>query len=461
MTRFLIIFIPLYLFANLQGHLIDQRTKKPVMNAKVITDTNVSLSDAQGGFTLDDNSSDFKVKAYGYFPLKASLENNTTYLLEPIRVKALYLSFWAASPKKKTFKRVMNIIDTTEVNAIIVDVKNEFGLTSYKTDVVNVNKMGAYYQRTVKDMHAFMKIMKDKHIYTIARVVVFKDDLQATHFPKRALKTSDGNTWRNKEKLAWVNPFDEESHSNAINVAIDASKLGFDEINFDYIRFPAYRGIKYNKKCNQKTRIKAIESFLAKAQQRLDREGAFISVDTYGQICWADDDTGIGQTISSLAKHADYLSPMLYPSGFPKGAMGFADPTQHDYDIIYNSIEQMHDRIAPIRVRPWLQSFKDYAHSRKFYRAKEIRDQINASDDAQTDGWLIWNPSSRYHASAFLPKELEVKHKEEKQVVQATPRKAEVLHAKKTKKCQPLLKASPYGDYYFDHCQLHESSVFN
>lgn len=457
MMRFLIILLPIYIYANVSGLIINAQTQNPIANAKIIAHNIFCFSDKNGRYTIDTNASTLHVKAYGYRPFTLHSDINTTALLKPIKVKSLYLSFWGANPKTKTFKRILNIVDKTEVNSIIVDVKNEFGLTSYKTSLASINAKGAYYQRTIKDINAFIKIMKKHDVYLIARVVVFKDDLQATHWPERALKKPDGSVWRNREKLAWIDPFNDKSHTNALEVARNAAILGFDEVNFDYIRFPAYQGLKHSQKSTQKTRTKAIETFLAKAQKILDAEGVFSSVDTYGQICWAQDDTGIGQTVSSLAKYADYLSPMLYPSGFPKGAMGFKDPTAHNYDIIYQSIKQIHDRVKPIRVRPWLQSFKDYAHSRKFYKKKEIRDQINASRDAQTNGWLIWNPSSRYYFNAFVENERTL---EEVDVVQTAPQEAVKLAPKKPKACKPLLKKSPYGEYYFDHCQLGNRGLF-
>jgi len=458
MRLFFIFLIPISIFANLSGVIYDDLSQKPIASAKIITADGHTYSDINGTYSFETNATNYHVKAYGYRPYKGSFETNTSALLRPIKVKALYLSFWGASPKTKTFKRMMNIVDNTEVNAVIVDVKNEFGLTSYKTGVSAINAKGAFHQRTIKDIKAFIKIMKAKDIYVIARIVVFKDDLQASAWPQRALKKYDGSIWRNREKLAWINPFDPTSHDIALAVAMDAAKLGFDEINFDYIRFPAYRGIKHTQKNNEKNRTKAIEDFLLHAQTLLEKEGVFISVDTYGQICWASDDTGIGQTVSSLAKYADYLAPMLYPSGFPKGAMGFKDPTQHDYDIIYQSVTRMHDRIAPIRVRPWIQSFKDYAHSHKFYRKEAIRDQINACDDANTNGWLVWNPSSRYGINAYIENKpfLEVTD-----TVIVVPKKFKKITLKKqAKSCKPLLNKSPYGHYYFNHCQLHDRGVF-
>ncbi|MCK4875759.1 MAG: GTP-binding protein, partial [Sulfurimonas sp.] len=166
--------------------------------------------------------------------------------------------------------------------------------------------------------------------------------------------------------------------------------------------FPARTGLKYSKKNTQKNRLKAISSFLALAQDRLRKYGVFISVDTYGNICWSKDDNNIGQTVASLAEHADYLAPMLYPSGFATGSFFLEYPSEHPHTVVYRSIKNIKDKIAPKRVRPWLQHFKDYAHTKKYYRKFEIREQIRATQDTNTSGWMMWSPSSRYNLNYFI-----------------------------------------------------------
>ena len=127
----------------------------------------------------------------------------------------------------------------------------------------------------------------------------------------------------------------------------------------------------------------------------------FISVDTYGNTCWEKGDTGIGQKIDSLSKHCDYLSPMLYPSGFASGSFYFEHPSEHPYEVIYRSIKHIEDRIDPKRVRPWLQYFKDYAHTKKYYKKFEVNEQIRATEDVNASGWMMWSPSSKYHINYF------------------------------------------------------------
>jgi len=390
------------LFASYSATIVDKTTLKPIINA-TISDTFESVkSDKDGIFSIDSDAKSYHIKAYGYRPFELiSNSINSKIELEPINIKALYLTFWGANINSKTLKRILNIIENSEVNAVVVDVKTEYGSTSYKTSVERANSYGAWHQRTIKDIEKFMTLLKSKDIYTIARVVTFKDELQASNNPEYAIKNQKGEIWRNHDNMAWVDPFDKRSHLYAVDIAEDAAKMGFDEINFDYIRFPARSGLLYSKENTQKNRIKAIGEFLDLAQNRLRKYGVFISVDTYGNICWSNDDTNIGQTVTSLAAHADYLSPMLYPSGFAKGSLHLKHPSEHPYKIIYKSIDKIKDKIDPKRVRPWLQYFKDYAHKKRYYKKFEVNEQIRASEDINTSGWMMWSPSSRYHLDYF------------------------------------------------------------
>jgi len=401
----LIALLPTLLLASFSGTIVDKTTFKPIQNATLSDSTNSVKSDKNGYFLIDSEEETYHVKAYGYRPFSVSCDMNDSVLeVEPITVKALYLTFWGASNNSSTSKKIFEIIDKTEVNAVVVDIKNEYGSTLFWTSFKQANSYGAHKNRTNRNILKFMKKLKDKNIYTIARIVTFKDELQASNNPDYAIKLdSNGSIWRNHDNMAWVDPYDKRSHEYAISMAEEAAKVGFDEINFDYIRFPAKTGLRYSKKNTPKNRKKAIGAFLDLAQDRLRKYGVFISVDTYGNICWSKDDNGIGQTVTALAAHADYLSPMLYPSGFAKGSFYFDNPSEHPYDVIYRSVKNIQDKIEPKRVRPWLQYFKDYAHKRRYYRKAEIQAQIRATQDINTGGWMMWSPSSKYHSEYFKP----------------------------------------------------------
>ncbi len=394
------------LWGSFNGVIIDKTTSLPISNATVSDSLFSVKSDENGTFTIQSEEDKIFIKAYGYRPYTITKEINTTIIaIEPITVKALYLSFWRASNNSPRLKEILDIINRTEINSIVVDVKSEYGSTSYKTSFEKANGYGAHKDRTNRDIEHFIKLMKSKNIYTIARIVTFKDELQASNNPEYAIKKSDGTLWRNHDEMAWVDPFDKRSHEYTISIAQDAAKVGFDEINFDYIRFPAKEGLSFSKESTQESRVEAISEFLKLAQSRLRKYGVFISVDTYGNICWENNDMGIGQMIEPLSRYADYISPMLYPSGFSKGSFGLENPSEHPHAVIYRSLKNIEDKIDSKRLRPWLQSFKDYAHTKIEYNYFEINEQIRAAMDTNTSGWMLWSPSSRYELSYFKAKE--------------------------------------------------------
>ncbi len=390
--------------------LVDKFTQEPLVNAQFIQNYTVMFSDSNGSVSFDANKSkSVHVKAYGYRPFSWDVNATATRLeIEPIKVKGLYLSFWGASPKSKTYANAMELIETTEANALVIDVKSEQGMMSYHTDVKEASEMDAHYNRTIKDIDSYMTGLKEKRVYTIARIVCFKDELSATNHPERAVKLADGTVWRNAAKMAWVDPFNPDAQDYIISIAVDAAQKGFDEINFDYVRFPAKADLLFSQENNEENRLKAIEYFIKKASLRLRPYGVFLSVDTYGYVAWnTDSDTNIGHRTDVLAKHADYLAPMLYPSGFNRGILGIDDPAAEPYRIIKATLLKMEETVEPERLRPWLQYFKDYAFSRIFYNDFEVKEQIRASDDTNCSGWLLWNPSSRYDRGGLIVNEKE------------------------------------------------------
>jgi hypothetical protein len=399
---FFIVLIKLSLFATYTGDIIDKITLKPIQNAMVSDSINTVYSNEYGVFKIDSNESKFHIKKSGYRRLSFSSDLYYTMItLEPITVKALYLSFWGAQMNSKRMKKIIHIIENSQVNAIVLDVKNEYGSTSYKTSVKLANSYGAFKKSTNKCIKTFIKLMKEKNIYTIARISTFKDELQASNNPQYAIKNKNGKIWRNYDNMAWVDPFDERSHKYTLDIAEDAAKIGFDEINFDYIRFPATKNLVFSKENTEENRLKAIEKFVDSAQKTLKPYGVFISVDMYGVTCWEKDDVGIGQKISSLIKYADYLAPMLYPSGFSSGSFNRESPSSYPYEVINKSINNIDKEINPKQIRPWLQYFQDYAHNKKQYKRYEIQEQIRATKDSKTSGWMMWSPSSRYHLNSF------------------------------------------------------------
>ncbi len=402
MKHLLLCLAAINLFASIEEvRILDKTTLNPISGAILSNKVCETRSDSDGKASIEMLHNVLYVKAYGY-KQQSIASGIKTVLMEPFSPKALYVSFWAAG-SSKYIREILELSKKTEINTVIVDVKNEFGSLSYKTDVKLAKEIGAHGERTISNIDAFVKKLKENNLYVIARVVVFKDDRLARTIDAYALKDSNGTVWRNKEKLAWVDPFESAVHEYVAEIAADAASRGFDEINFDYVRFPLKDGLVYKKAHNQRNRIEAISDFLKTANKRLQPYNVYTSVDTYGYVCWNKNDTHIGHTIKTLSEHADYIAPMLYPSGFGVGILGYRDPTDHPYEIINESINEGLNRaeVSPARFRPWLQSFKDYGFDRKFFRSKEVSEQIKGAEQASCSGWMLWNPSSRFSAKGL------------------------------------------------------------
>jgi hypothetical protein len=217
------------------------------------------------------------------------------------------------------------------------------------------------------------------------------------------VKTQNGEIWRDRENLSWVDPFNKEVWDYNINIAIEAAKYGFDEIQFDYIRFPDALGLRFSMPNTEENRVKAITGFLMEARRRLFPHNVFLSADIFGYVCWNRNDTDIGQRLEDLAPHLDYICPMLYPSGFQYGIPGYRNPVANSYEIIYLSLKRAQERtgLPSYRFRPWLQAFRDYAFDRRYFNDKEILGEVKAAEGFGSHGWMLWNPRNNYSSSGL------------------------------------------------------------
>jgi len=229
-------------------------------------------------------------------------------------------------------------------------------------------------------------------------VVTFKDNLLAEAHPEWAIRTPEGEVWRDREGLAWVDPFLPEVWEYNIAVAEEAARLGFDEIQFDYVRFPDQGGAIFSMENTEDNRVFAISRFLHAARERLKPYNVFIAADIFGYVCWNRDDTSIGQRLEELAEVVDYLSPMLYPSGFQHGVGDYRNPVENPFEIVYLTLEKarLRSSLPARRFRPWLQAFRDYAFDRRNFGPKAVFEQTNASDQFGSAGWMLWNPRNIY-----------------------------------------------------------------
>ncbi|MDP2728689.1 MAG: putative glycoside hydrolase, partial [Dehalococcoidia bacterium] len=323
-------------------------------------------------------------------------------------VKAIYVSFFAIG--SQDFRdHVFDLIENTEINAVVIDVKGDRGYVAFPSQVPLATEIGALDYLTMKDIDELMAYLKARNIYTIARIVVFKDDPLAQARPDLAVRDGrTGSLWIDNEGLAWTDPFREEVWDYNIALAREAAEKGFDEIQFDYTRFPTdgdMDGALFSRPSTQENRQAAIQGFLARAWQALKPLGAKLAVDTFGYTAWLDDDMGIGQKLEDLAPFVDVISPMVYPSTFRYGIPDYPNAVAHPYEIVYYSLNKAMDRLdaTGVEVRPWLQDFPDYAFDKRPYTSVEVLAQKKASYDAGASGWMLWDPRVKYTRDALAP----------------------------------------------------------
>ena len=321
-------------------------------------------------------------------------------------IKAAYLSYFGVGDRLIR-ERVLDLVDSTELNAVVIDVKGDRGFIPYETRVPLALAAGAVGPVRLGDVEGMLGRLRAKRIHAIARVVVFKDDVLARHRPGWALSDArTGRPWRDNEGLAWVDPFRDEAWSYAIAVAQEAALKGFNEIQFDYLRFPsegALSAIRYSAANSQEARVAAIAEFLRRARAQI--VGVPVAVDVFGYSAFNADDTNVGQRIEDLASLVDILCPMAYPSAYHRGIPGYANPVAHPYEVVLETVRRIRRRAkdARVQVRPWIQDFRDYAFDRRPFGVAEVRSQIRGAVDAGASGWMLWNPRNVYTAEALGP----------------------------------------------------------
>lgn len=387
--------------ADLAGRVIDAATGHPLEDAVVTLQNQVAQTGKDGRFRLECGGDRLGVRAPGYrrdeIKIDCQKGEEPEIGLDPFAPKALYLSFFGIGHAALR-QSALNLIEETELNALVIDVKGDRGLIAYKSAVPLAAEAGAQKFVTIRDIRGLIASLREKGIYTIARIVVFKDDPLASAKPQWAVKANGGTVWRDREDLAWTDPFLKEVWDYNIDIAEEAARNGFDEIQFDYVRFPDAPGLGFSMPNTEENRVRAVNGFLAQARERLIPYNVFLAADIFGYVCWNLDDTGIGQRLESLPPLLDYLSPMLYPSGFKYGIPGYPYPVENPYQIVRLTLKRAAERtgLPGVRFRPWLQAFRDYAFDRRVFSERQIRAQIQAAEDSGADGWMMWNPQNLY-----------------------------------------------------------------
>ncbi|WP_261303407.1 putative glycoside hydrolase [Paenibacillus andongensis] len=331
---------------------------------------------------------------------------NTPQRPEKQVVKGIYVSAWSAVGNK--FEQLIDLVDQTDLNAMVIDIKNDSGQVTYPSTIPLVNEIGANSHVIIRDLKAMLLRLKEKHIYSIARVVVFKDPYLSIKKSNYAMTNHTGNVWRDSKGTAWVDPYKEQVWDYNIQVAKEAALLGFDEIQFDYVRFPE-NGKKVDQEVkfenpNHWTKAQVIENFLKKAKEQMGGL-AYLSADVFGLTTSSDNDMGIGQDWSMISKQVHYISPMLYPSHYSSGVYGIKNPDLQPYAVIRKAISDANGKNQLLaksdshiaEIRPWYQDFTaTWVKPHKKYGTIDVKEQIKAAKEQGVEQFLLWNSSSTY-----------------------------------------------------------------
>ena len=325
---------------------------------------------------------------------------NTELTLPKFHVKGIYVTGWVAGTKDM-MDDLIQLVDDTIINTMVIDIKCQRGFLSYSSEVGLAKEIKANRHK-VRDIKGLLAELKLKGIYTIGRLVVFKDGLLATTRPDLALPLKDSENEEIIYSKAWVDPGQQEVWSYIVLLAREAVKLGFDEIQFDYIRYPALASRPLQAVvAGNKYKSQIIGGFLQYAKQELADLDIPLSIDVFGSTTRVKGDLGIGQNFQELSGIIDIISPMVYPSHYSPGSYGVEDPDAEPYHIIYRSLADAKEKVTAnknIIIRPWLQDFS----LRHLYSVQEVKEQIKATEDLGLKEWLLWNPRSQYTKEALL-----------------------------------------------------------
>lgn len=310
-------------------------------------------------------------------------------------VKAIYLTGYTAGSKTRR-QALRDVVNSTELNAMVIDVKDASGRVFFDTNIEHVDNIGSEDIR-IPDLKDWLQELKADGIHTIARIVVFNDPYLASHTPEIALKHQSGGLWRDYKGQMWVDPTKKFVWDYNLDIARAAIDLGFDEINFDYVRFPSDGNIKtivYDNVDNKEDKNRVMKEFYEYVNKNMSYYPVLTSADLFGMTLTRHDGLNIGQRLEDAAPNFDYIAPMTYPSHYPVGYDGLDNPADHPYRIIYGDLVKAQSAMAGQRakLRPWLQDFDLGA----VYGPDKIIAQKQAVYDGGGNGWFLWNASNNY-----------------------------------------------------------------
>src|SRR5678815_3229280 len=326
----------------------------------------------------------------------------------PEVVRGLYVNRWAALGRK--MGQLIDLANKTEVNTLVIDVKDDRGFVLYKSRVPLAIEIGADTNSAMSDrkLRAILDTMAAHRIFPIARIVVAKDPLLASKKLEWAIKRRDNlQPWLDKNGKPWLDPHHREVWKYAADLAKEAYEKGFSEVQFDYVRFPDEKRLiseSVYPLANGRVRAQVIREQLGFVRSYLDPTGMPVTIDVFGLTATDTTDMGIGQRWEMFVDQADVVLPMVYPSHFAPGTYKLGNPNAHPYATIDHAMKDAIRRSAPIpnaaKIVPW---YQDFTLGPPHYYAEQVRAQKKAGYDNGFQSWILWNPGSRYTESALEP----------------------------------------------------------
>jgi hypothetical protein len=326
----------------------------------------------------------------------------------PAIVRGLYVNRWAAVGQKVW--QLVDVAKRTEVNALVLDVKDDRGYVLYRSTVPLARSIGAdrFTPMPVTRVRALLDTMRAHGIHPIARIVVAKDPLLANARREWAVqRRSDGKPWLDAHGNPWLDPHQRGVWGYAADLAEEAVRLGFAEVQFDYVRFPDERRLLSEARfplAKGRRRDEVIRDQLGYLHGRMASLGVPMAIDVFGATTTIDNDMGIGQTWEQFADQADILMPMTYPSHYPPGSYGIRYPNAEPYAVLDHALRGARIRNRGVanagRIVPW---YQDFTLGKPRYGVAQLRAQMQAGYDNGMFSWVLWNPGSRYTVAAFRP----------------------------------------------------------
>ncbi len=318
-------------------------------------------------------------------------------VMDPVTIRGLRVSGDAAADPAH-WEEILELADTSAVNGLIVDTKDENGWVQWDTDVPEASEIGA--EKNLFDVDRVIADMDARGLYKITRVVTFQDAVYGRANPElAALDSETGEPWESYGGQVWLDATDRESWEYPLALAIDACERGFDEIQFDYVRFPSdgpVQRLVFDGTYDAEERVATISSFLAEARSRLNPLGCAVSADIFAIVVSVDSDQGIGQRPEELSQVVDVISPMIYPSHYGKNWRNLDDPNAYPAEVVGGALDDTMPRLVGSAVlRPWLQTYP--------YGRTEIAIEIDEAE-SRALGWMLWSAGAQFAAS-WLPPE--------------------------------------------------------